>query len=260
MDQKEECQKKTEDFVSVAMMKTRHRRHAVYNFTISLFVGGMLTSCGALEKTSRHGFHSGYYRVKTGHGEVRREYVDVTDNAISSYPLKDGQPDVLEVKTISLESSDSLLTNPPTFVKTSLDVDITAIPLKFRPSTSGLPAQMVTDFNFALYAGWRRDNFLLSSTQDPLGRSHHAILKRGYDVGLFAGPGATQIGPYTTRQKRMEEYNGMIVQTGIAGFVETDWMSFGLAVGTDHLMNGDRKYWIYTRKPWVGFIVGVALN
>jgi hypothetical protein len=52
----------------------------------------------------------------------------------------------------------------------------------------------------------------------------------------------------------------MIIQTGIAGFIESNVASFGLAVGYDYLMNPDRKIWIYTNKPWVGFVVGIALN
>jgi hypothetical protein len=83
---------------------------------------------------------------------------------------------------------------------------------------------------------------------------------RGFDFGVFAGPGTTLISPFTTQNKRADEYNGMIFQTGIAGFIESNIASFGLAVGYDYLLNPDRKIWIYTDKPWVGFVVGIALN
>jgi hypothetical protein len=52
----------------------------------------------------------------------------------------------------------------------------------------------------------------------------------------------------------------MIIQAGFAGFLETNMASFGLAVGLDHLLSPDRNVWIYNRKPWLGFVVGVALN
>jgi hypothetical protein len=52
----------------------------------------------------------------------------------------------------------------------------------------------------------------------------------------------------------------MIVQMGIAGFFESSMASFGVAAGFDHLLNRDREIWIYNKKPWVGFVVGVALN
>jgi hypothetical protein len=36
--------------------------------------------------------------------------------------------------------------------------------------------------------------------------------------------------------------------------------SFGFAAGYDYLLSQDRKIWIYNNKPWVGFVVGIALN
>ena len=84
--------------------------------------------------------------------------------------------------------------------------------------------------------------------------------KFGYDFGFFAGPGATIINPFNTNNKRADEYSGMIIQTGVAGFLETNVASFGLSIGYDYLLNPDRKIWMYQNKPWVGFIVGIALN
>jgi hypothetical protein len=52
----------------------------------------------------------------------------------------------------------------------------------------------------------------------------------------------------------------MIIQTGIAGFIESNMASFGLGIGFDHLLNRDRDIWIYNKKPWIGFIVGIALK
>jgi hypothetical protein len=52
----------------------------------------------------------------------------------------------------------------------------------------------------------------------------------------------------------------MIIQSGIAGFIESNVASFGIALGFDSLLNSDRKVWIYNKKPWLGFIVGIALN
>jgi hypothetical protein len=112
----------------------------------------------------------------------------------------------------------------------------------------------------ALYAGWRHDYFHIISKKDPLGKSYSKISNRGFDFGIFAGPGVTLISPFTTQNKRTDEYSGMIIQTGIAGFIESNVASFGLAVGYDYLLNPDRKVWIYNNKPWVGFIVGIALN
>ena len=100
----------------------------------------------------------------------------------------------------------------------------------------------------------------LFSKKDALGKSHQKISNIGYDFGFFLGPGTTMINPSTTNNKQVYEYSGMIIQTGFAGFLESNVASFGLSIGYDYLLNTDRKVWIYRNKPWVGFIVGIALN
>jgi hypothetical protein len=162
--------------------------------------------------------------------------------------------------TISLEPSDSLVISPVVFSKKSLDIDITSILLKYRPAIYGLPAQLTTDFNVALYVGWRHDNYNIKSKTDPLGKRYNKISNWGYDFGFFAGPGSTLISPFTTQNQRTDEYSGLIIQTGFAGFIESNVASFGISIGIDYLMNSDKDVWIYTNKPWVGFIVGIALN
>ncbi len=226
--------------------------------TISVF--GLLASCNTLEKASIHGLNSGYYKLKSENKNVQNVYLDVTNEQIDVYHHLKRQSDKKQFLTIPLNSPDSLIVNPMVFKKQSLDVDITSIFLKYHPSVYGLPAQLTTDFNIACYVGWRQDYFHIMSRKDPLGRNNHKISNRGYDFGVFAGPGATLISPFTTRNKRTDEYSGMIIQTGIAGFIESNVASFGLAVGYDYLLNPDRKIWIYNNKPWVGFIVGIAFN
>lgn len=228
---------------------------------IAICVIGVLSSCNTLEKASLHGLNSGYYQLKSDDINAQDVYLDVTDEKIDLYHHIKRQLDKKQFMTIPLNTTtDSLVFDPMVFKKQSLDVDITSIILKYRSSVSGLPAQLTTDLNMALYVGWRYDYYNIRSKRDPLGRSYHKISNRGYDFGVFAGPGSTLISPFTTQNKRADEYNGMIIQTGIAGFIESNVASFGLAIGYDYLLNSDRKIWIYNNKPWVGFIVGIALN
>jgi hypothetical protein len=77
---------------------------------------------------------------------------------------------------------------------------------------------------------------------------------------VFFGPGITVISPFTTLDRRTNEYSAMILQAGIAGFLESNVASFGLSMGADYMMNSDRKVWVYHGKPWLGFVVGIALN
>lgn len=221
---------------------------------------GLLASCNTLEKASRHGFNSGNYRLKSVSGKTRNVYVSVENDRVDLHGLVNNQPDKTPFLSIPNVASDSAASDRITLVKKSLDVDLTAILLKYRPSVDGLPGQMTTDFNIALYAGWRHDSYIIKNHKDPLGKVYNKIINRGYDFGIFAGPGATPISPFTTRNQRSYEYSGLIIQTGVAGFLETNVASFGLAVGIDHLMNEDRYVWIYDKQPWVGFIIGIALN
>jgi hypothetical protein len=227
---------------------------------IIILVNGLLTSCNTLEKASIHGLNSGYYKLKSENKNIQQVYLDVTDEQIDVYHHTNRQADEKQFLTIPFNKKDSVVFNPIVFKKQSLDIDITSIILKYRPSVYGLPPQATTDLNMALYVGWRHDNYYVMGTKDPLGRNYHKISNRGYDFGVFAGPGATLISSFTTQNKRNDEYSGMILQTGITGFIESNVASFGLAIGYDHLLNNDRKIWIYQNKPWVGFIVGVALN
>lgn len=236
------------------------RRNCKY-IVIAIIVIGGLSSCNTLEKASLHGLNSGYYKLKYDTIKTQSVYLDVTEEKIDLYHHINHTLNGKQFLTIPLNTiNDSVFINGMVLKKQSLDVDITSVLLKYRPSVYGLPAQLTTDLSMALYVGWRHDYFHLRSKKDPLGKSHRKISNRGFDFGVFAGPGTTLISPFTTRNNRTDEYNGMIIQTGVAGFIESNVASFGLAVGYDYLMNPDREIWIYSNKPWVGFIVGIALN
>ena len=230
-------------------------------FVIAIWVIVVFASCNTLEKASLHGLNSGYYKLKSDNKKNQNVYLDVTDEKIDVYHHIKHQPEKKQFLTIPLSTTtDSLIFNPMVFKKQSLDIDITSVLLKYRPSVYGLPAQLTTDLNMALYVGWRYDYYHIMSKKDPLGRNYHKISNRGYDFGGFAGPGTTLISPFTTQNMRTDEYSGMIIQTGIAGFIESNVASFGLAIGYDYLLSPDREVWIYNNKPWVGFVVGIALN
>ncbi len=227
---------------------------------IILLVGiGLLYSCGAIEKSSRHGFDSGYYKQSLEKGQSKKVYLDITDENIALYPIVENNPGKLEM-ILPLGETDSLYVFPSRFSKTSLDIDITSVFFKYRPATDELQAQLTAELNVALYAGWRHDYYRIEGKKDPIGKNNYTIVKRGFDFGILAGPGTTFIGPSTTKTSITKEYNGMILEYGLAAFLETNFASFGLATGFDYLLNSDRSVWIYNKKPWIGFVVGIALN
>jgi hypothetical protein len=207
-----------------------------------------------------HGFNSGYYKFRSDGKNAEKVYVEVAEENVEIYPLVENRPDKNKMMTLSLLPSDTLFNFPLLFSKKSLDIDLTTILFKYHPSVYELPAQLNADFNVAIYAGWRHDNYPIKADKDPLGICHTEIVNRGYDFGLFAGPGTALISPFTTQNARADEYIGFILQFGLAGFIESNVASFGIATGFDYLLSPDRDIWIYTNKPWLGFIIGIALN
>lgn len=225
-----------------------------------LFICLMINlSCSVIEKSSRHGFDSGHYKLSLKQGHVENVYLDIDDNKVTVYPVTEnalGKPRM----TLPLGHADSLYTIPSRFSKTSLDIDITTILFKYRPKSDQLPGQLSAELNVALYAGWRHDYYRIKSRKDPLGGYRYKMSNLGYDFGILAGPGTTLIGPSTTTVAVSKDYNGMIFEYGLAAFMETSFASFGVATGFDHLLTSDRDVWIYNKKPWIGFVVGIALN
>lgn len=218
-----------------------------------------LFSCNTLQNASLHGFNSAFYQMEENNTKSP-VYVEVSDEKIEIFPVTNQQ--VVKEPTLSLkwQTNESTINHPLIFRKQGLDIDLTGILMKFRPQVSGIPTQLTADFNLAIYAGWRHDKFKVNLSETPTGKRQTKIGNFGYDFGFFFGPGATQITPGTTQNKIGLEYSGMIIQSGLAAFVETDLASFGLATGFDYLLSRDRPSWIYHKKPWLGLVVGIALN
>jgi hypothetical protein len=219
-----------------------------------------LCSCSVIEKSSRHGFESGYYYFKSDSNKVDTVYLDITGDKIAAFSKRQDYLNNKEIFDISLLPCDTPCPYPVKFSKQSLDIDLTTILFKFRPGVNKLPAQLNTDFNIALYAGWRHDKYIIRSKKNPLNKCNKDVINRGFDFGFFAGPGTTLIGPFTTNNAYTNEYYGTIIQYGIAGFIESNVASFGISTGFDYLVSHDRNIWIYNKKPWIGFIIGIAMN
>lgn len=147
-----------------------------------------------------------------------------------------------------------------TFYKPSFDIDVLTIPFKYRPGTAGIPQQLNTSFQGALYIGGRRDVFRIKYKQTPLGNYRKRFNHLGYSVGVFSGLGSALINESVTAGIVTYEYDGLLLLNGVAGIVGVNNFTLGLAVGTDFLMDRNRREWIYQHKPWVGLVFGLNLN
>jgi hypothetical protein len=220
----------------------------------------LCSACNVIEQSSRHGFDSGFYTVKSDTEKFKKAYLWVQEDSILVFTKQNNTIQLPAAISLSLIGADSICSLPYSFNKQSLDVDITSILFKYRPGQSGHPSEFTADFNAALYSGWRWDYFTIKTKKDPFQNCRKTITSRAFDVGTFAGMGTTAVNPFSTNGVVTDDYSGMIFQYGIAAFVETSFISFGLSAGFDALLTPDKKSWIYHNKPWLGFIVGIALN
>ena len=231
----------------------------MYVFVVITFTT-FFSSCSVLEKASSHGFESGNYIMKQAGRKDIPVYVQSSEEEKRVHEITNEgvQPNLYLIIPQGIQ--DSICQIPATFTKQSLDIDITSVLFKVRPTNSGIPLQLTSDFNAAMYLGWRYDTYNVKSQATLLGQCDYRMINRGFDIGGFVGLGTTPVNPFFTSDKVNREYSAMILQYGIAAFLESSMASFGISLGADHMVGPDRSHWIYQNRPWLGFIIGIALN
>lgn len=142
-----------------------------------------------------------------------------------------------------------------------LDLDVFTIPFKVRPARGGVPVQLNTSFNAAIYLGRRLDFYSLRLKRStPFGATPH-VRDTGIGYGAFLGAGATIVNPDVTRQHAtIAEYEGLVLHGGLAFLYDARAFNIGLATGLDQLMGPDGRYWVYRHRPWFGVLFGLDLN
>jgi hypothetical protein len=218
----------------------------------------LLTACAPLGVITTHDFSSGQYKLKTSDGGISEIYADVDDDSLTLYRMINNEPEPSYFGRFSMKNigAGSVMMNA-IFSKYSIDPDLSTIITKLRPSVSGVPAQLNTNLNAAVYIGARKDFYTIREHK-LLFRSNSYIKQIGFDAGLFAGIGNTFVNPTTTLGRTELEYDGMVFQKGVAAFFTVDRISIGLACGFDNLMGTDSRIWVYNNKPWIGLMLGIA--
>ena len=142
-----------------------------------------------------------------------------------------------------------------------LDIDVFTIPVKVRPPRGGVPVQLNTNFNAAIYVGQRLDFYSLRTKRaTPFGASPH-IRATGIGYGAFVGAGSTFItADVTGSRPSTANYEGLVLHGGLATIYDARAFNIGLAVGIDQLLGPDGSSWIYQHKPWFGVLFGLDLN
>jgi hypothetical protein len=232
-------------------------------FFLFVFAGLILLSCVPVEKIERHDFTSGYYKLKIPGNTPTHVYTKVDEDSLEVYNvIADGQnktPDFNSLRRINIsEIQSGNYFYKSCFVKNSVDVDLTTLILKYRPSLTSLPNQLNANINAAIYVGFRRDYYKAIPYKSPLNDEISFIRQIGFDGGIFAGIGSTFMSPSNTQNNITQEYDGMVFQKGVAGFITFDNMSVGVALGFDNLLDKNKSFWIYNQKPYIGLVIGIS--
>lgn len=235
-----------------------------FRFVVCLLIAVfLLPGCASVIDSAKYRFDDGVYRV--GMNKGKKVYVSsIGDTTIvEPYVAKNG---VWMEDTIHKQFYNAMLKTPdlinrePLFYQRTFDVDIITIPIKYRPAVEPLPRQLNADYSVAAYLGYRSDGYRFRYNQTPLQTYKRTLHHYGLSGGLFLGIGGTSMNEFVTAPALDKEYDGLVLTKGIAGFVAVQNFTVGLSIGSDNLMDKNRKVWIYENKLWYGLAFGVNLN
>lgn len=224
-----------------------------------------LASCRSLTESAKYGLQNGYYRASSETGENRPVYVYVHEDTLMAFPVRRlrGQRQIDTSRQVRRNFPEVTVSTPPEeFIikEYSYDLDVLAIPFKYRPREGDMPRQLTTQLNGALYTGFRTDRYRVSYESTPIGRYRRDITHYGYSIGIMTGIGAETITPWVTQDRIPGEYDGVVWLNGLGAIIGINNFTFGMALGMDYLLDSNRRVWIYQTEPWFGLTFGLNLN
>jgi hypothetical protein len=224
-----------------------------------------LSGCLVLRENAKHNFNDGIYQTRQ-FSDNKVYVLKVDEDTIAVFPVlefKDSTA-ILAGKRINYTSKQKKLRDglvSHSFYHPSFDIDVMTIPVVYRPAAGEVPGQLTSNFNGALYGGYRMDEYRLNYKRTPLNTYKQSVKHSGYSAGLFAGLGNTFINATTLdKPNYFVDYEGVVLITGVAANVAAGNFTFGISCGPDFLLDKNSTDWIYKGKLCLGFTVGLNLN
>jgi hypothetical protein len=232
-------------------------------FTLSTILLFSAYSCVPVHKIARHNFDTGFFVLKTKDSVTQQVYTKVSGDSITVYPLTtSGSAKVPDISGFSATRIGNVSSGnyfyKSRFTRNSIDADLTTILLKYRPEQGDVPNQLSSNLNAALYVGLRKDFFKMIPYKTPLKEEFSFLRQTAFDAGLFAGIGITPVNPTVTSGNVNLEYDGIVFQKGIAGYLTFDNMSIGITLGFDTLLDKNKGVWLFNEKPYIGIAIGIS--
>ena len=231
-------------------------------FFIACFAA-IACGCGVTGNSSKFAFGDGYYRTRLNGKKNKKYYVTTGTDSIKVYPAHINSHIADTINSITVFFPQHI--QPVNFVKkkfssSSFDLDVITVLFKYRPPVTDYPAQLNTNFNGALYAGFRKDTYTLSYSNTPLHVANRKIVHRGFSLGAFAGLGAARIDEFVTLHRIDYEYDGVIFTPGVATELDLNKINFVILSGMDFLTDRNSHVWVNDKKLWIGIGIGLNLN
>jgi hypothetical protein len=146
------------------------------------------------------------------------------------------------------------------YKSTAFDMDLTTMPLRYRPSTQGLPGQL-NDYNLNVnvHVGFRQDYGRYRTTY--FRRNQRSdILPFSIGFGGILGLAPIAVNAFSTQGLVANDYQALGISYGVSTTFSFSNFSAGLAVGYEKIADFNNRIWLYDNKAWIGFTVGVNLN
>ena len=214
----------------------------------------LLSGCVTLQNNAKYELADGKYNLKVADKKYDC-YVENSPDSILIYKLPS------KISTSLPTKMNEYLATKQRLIKPSLDIDILIALFKVRPQSKNvLPTQLNDNFNGNIYVGYRTDIYQVRYKKNPLDIYQRQINHFGFSGGLFLGLGNASINPSTTSNLLSNEYDGIVLQRGVAGTVAINKLTIGVSIGADKLLDSNNKAWIYENKPWFGLMLGLNLN
>jgi hypothetical protein len=161
----------------------------------------LIVGCGVTRSSSKYDFADGYYYSKLNGKQNKKYYITSSGDSIKVYPadIAKYNADTIKSITVLFPPNKKPLNFPQyKFRALGLDLNVISIVLKYRPAVKNFPAQLNNNFNGAIYAGYRTDNYFLKYENTPLHVANTKISQQGYSVGGFAGLSSVNMVEFVT--------------------------------------------------------------
>ena len=238
-----------------------------WNFKLLIFICAVpaMVSCVGSRTTTDYEIIDGLYTSDILGGKSQKVYIDNEPDELFVFPVRkyngNYMIDTLNQSYLSFPQTRSYSALESELFRISgFDLDIVAIPFKYRFPTAGVPPQLNTNLNASVFVGYRTDYYRLRYNLNEINEYERKTNHYGLTFGVFSGFGSSLISPFVTSDQVTIEYDGVVWSNGIAVSVGIDYLNLGVALGFDQLLDQNSKFWIYNRKPYLGLVLGINLN